>query len=191
MDRARRVRPTVGSLEPVPTTTAAAPEPGSRSVLDPMHPFTTAQAIAAGIDPGSLRGRRYRRLSKGKYVSSQRRPSALLDAESALLGHPAEAVATHTTAARVFRLPVPDDAVDHVGVSHPSGRRRRSGVRSHVVSPRTKVVVVAGVRLSSPMDVFVQLADQLLLVELVVVGECPRRQVLVLPRAARCLLLRL
>jgi very-short-patch-repair endonuclease len=136
-----------------------------------MHPFTTAQAIAAGMDPRTLRGRRYRRLAKGKYVSSQRRPSALLDAESALLGHPPAAVATHTTAARVYRLPVPDDPVDHVGVSHPSDRRRRSDVRSHVVSPRTRVVVVRGVRLSSPLDVFVQLADLLPLVELVVVGD--------------------
>ena len=151
---------------------SAAPDPSNPSDLDVRHPFTTAQALAAGITQSQLRGSDFRRLSKGKYVSVARRPSALLEAEAALLGHPGRAVASHTTAARAFDLPVPDDPEWHVGVMHPDDRRRRSGVRSHVISPRTRVISLKGVPVAAPMDVFVQLAGVLTLVDLVVVGDC-------------------
>lgn len=139
--------------------------------LDTSHPFTTAQATAAGITATQLRGRRYRKLAKGKYVSAERRPSALLDAEAALLGHAPQAIATHGTAARVYGMPVPHDPDQHVGVLDAADRRRRLGVRCHVVAPATRVVELRGVRLAAPADVFIQLASTLPLVELVVVGD--------------------
>jgi very-short-patch-repair endonuclease len=118
-----------------------------------------------------LRSRTYRKLAKGKYVAAERRPSAVLDAEAALLGHGPRAVATHTTAARVYRMPVPHDTSEHVGVLGPADRRRRLGVRSHVVAPGTRVLEIRGVRIAAPADVFIQLASMLPLVELVVVGD--------------------
>jgi very-short-patch-repair endonuclease len=154
----------------------AAPEPTDESELDTMRPFTTAQALAAGIEASRLRGPEFRRLSKGKYVSSLRRPSALLDAEAALLGHPPRACGTHSTAARAYRMPVPHDPEAHVGVVDPLDRRRRAGVRSHVIAPTTRVVVLKGVPLASPADVFIQMADSLPLVELVVIGDFIVRQ---------------
>ena len=155
-------------------SSAAVPEP--IPALDTMHPFTTAQALAAGIDPSRLRRREFRRLAKGKYVSSQRRPSALLDAQAALLGHPPSAMATHTTAARVYGMPVPHDVNLHVGVTDPLDRRRRKGVHSHVVARTTRVLEHRDVRIAAPADVYVQLAAMLPLVELVVVGDYIVRQ---------------
>jgi hypothetical protein len=146
------------------------------SGLDLLHPFTTAEALAAGIAPGRLRGREFRRLAKGKYVSARRRLDAVLEAEAALLGHPPDAFVTHTTAARLYRMPVPHDTEAHVGVLHGHQRRRRTGVRSHVVASDTAVVEWKGVRVSSPAYVFLQLAEVLSLVELVVQGDYLVRQ---------------
>ena len=144
--------------------------------LDTCHPFTTAQAIAAGISPSRLRGSEFRRLSKGKFVAATRRPSAVLDAEAALLGHPPDAFASHTTAAKVYQMPVPHDAYEHVSVHDPASRRRRAGVLSHVAAPETVVITHQGVRLADPAHVFLGLAATLQLVDLVVVGDYIARQ---------------
>ena len=145
--------------------------PSAPSAFDPMHPFTTAEAVAAGIPPSRLRGSTYRRLAKGKYVAARRVRDAFLDAEAALLGHPEEAFVCHVTAARLYGMPVPHDTQEHVAVLAPEQRRRRSGVRSHVAAPGTRVVLFRGVRATAPVDVFVQLAETLPLVELVVQGD--------------------
>src|SRR3954453_144458 len=144
--------------------------------LDTCHPFTTAQALAAGINASRLRGQEFRRLSKGKYVDTTRRPSAVLDAEAALLGHPRDAFASHTTAAKVYQMPVPHDAYEHVSVLDPALRRRRAGVLSHVAAPETVVITYRGVRLADPAHVFVALGATLSLVDLVVVGDYIARQ---------------
>lgn len=68
-------------------------------------------------------------------------------------------------------MPVPVETCEHVGVLLPGQRRRRLGVRSHVVPPETRVLVVEGVRLADPVSTFVQLTSRLPLVELVVVGD--------------------
>ncbi len=165
MDERRRGGPFPGSVR------AMVGQPVEAPALDTLHPFTTAQAAAAGIAPGRLRSREFRRLAKGKYVSARRRPDAVLAAEAALLGHPPEAFVTHSTAARLYGMPVPPDTVAHVGVFDGDRRRRRSDVRSHVVAADTEVVVWRGVRTSSPAYVFIQLAETLPLVELVVQGD--------------------
>lgn len=144
--------------------------------LDTGHPFTTAQALAAGISTSRLRGSEFRRLSKGKYVDATRRPSAVLDAEAALLGHPADAFASHTTAAKVYQMPVPPDAYEHVSVLDPASRRRRAGVLSHVAAPETVVITHRGVRLADPAHVLLALGATLSLVDLVGVGDYIARQ---------------
>jgi very-short-patch-repair endonuclease len=127
--------------------------------------------VAAGIDPGRLRSREFRRLAKGKYVSSARAEDRSLHVEAALLGHSSEAFASHWTAARFYRFPVSLDPGDDVSVLDPALRRRRTGVRSHVVPAETQVLRYDGVCVASPAYVLVQLAAYLPLVELVVIGD--------------------
>jgi very-short-patch-repair endonuclease len=146
----------------------SAPAP---SPLDTSRPFTTAQACAAGLDPRQLRGRDFRRLAKGKYVAASRPDDRFLHTEAVLLGHPSKAFASHWTAARFYRFPVSLDPGDDVSVLDPAERRRRTGVRSHVVPAETQVLEYDGVRIASPAYVFLQLAAHLPLVELVVVGD--------------------
>jgi len=146
--------------------------PAVTDQLDPLHPFTTAQALAAGIPASRLRGKEFRRLSKGKVgLCATKTPSAVLDAEAALLGHPAGAFASHTTAADLYGMPVPNDPVERVSVFGPEQRRPRHGVHCHVAVTGVRVRVVEGVRVADPAHVFIQLAGSLSLVDLVVVGD--------------------
>ena len=146
------------------------------SALDTSRPFTTTQALAAGITAKQLRSRAYRRLAKGKYVSAQRAIDALLHAESALLGHPEEAFVSHTTAARVYHLPVPEDPVLHVSVFEPGRRRARQGTCCHVAAKETQVLTFRGIRIAAPAYVFLELASTLTLVDMVVLGDAMVRK---------------
>jgi hypothetical protein len=139
--------------------------------LDVTRPFTRAQAIAAGIDVRLLRGAGFRSVCHGVYVSSTRRHDPLLGVEAALVVHPPEAFASHVSAARVYNIPVPTYAEEHVSVLHEDDRRRRRGVACHIASPATRVVTFKGVRVSAPANTFIELASMLTLVDLVIAGD--------------------
>lgn len=138
--------------------------------FDTRRPFTRVDALAAGISPRQLRGSRFRRIFTGVYVDARVRDDPLVRAEAALLLHPATAYASHLTAARIRRLPVPTHPDEHVTVRRPEDRTKRSGIRCHVGRP-TELVRVRGVLVSGPHQLYVELASVLSLVDLVVVGD--------------------
>jgi hypothetical protein len=87
-------------------------------------------------------------LSRGVYHSSRAPDEPLSRARAALLVHPARAVATHFSAAPIRGVPV----------SRPEDRQRH-GLRCHVAAlAHADVVVVDGVRSSSPPRMLVVLA---------------------------------
>lgn len=139
--------------------------------LDTHRPFTRADAIAAGIDPRLLRGKRFRKIFKGVYISADLPPSPLHRVEAAVILHPRGAFATHVSAARVYGVPVPGLAEEHVGVFDARDRRRRTDIRSHVVPSGTPVTTHRGIPVSMPVPLFIQLASLLSLVDLVIVGD--------------------
>jgi very-short-patch-repair endonuclease len=140
--------------------------------FDPMRPFTRAQAIAAGITDRQLRGPRYVQLLGGYYISSSVPDLSLERTRAALLVHPPGAVATHFSSARLRKVPISSDAVEHVTVARADDRRHRHGLRCHVAAiAAEQVEVVDGIRISAPLQMFVELASALPLVELVVVGD--------------------
>jgi hypothetical protein len=138
--------------------------------LDVRRPFTTAQAAAAGLDASALRRAEFQRLFRGVHVHSSVPRTQLLLVEAALLLHPSSAFASHTSAARAYGVPVPSSSTVHVGVRAEKDRRRRDGIRHHV-APDVVVLVHRGLRVSAPLEVFVELAELLDLVDLVVVGD--------------------
>ena len=138
--------------------------------LETRRPFTRADALAAGITPKQLRGSRFRRIFTGVYIDARVPDHPLIRAEAALLLHPPGSVASHSTAARAYGLPVPQDPLTHVRVRNPVDRRRRDGIRCHV-GASTDVVTIGGVRVSGAHAMFVELASMLSLVDLVVVGD--------------------
>ncbi len=139
--------------------------------LDIRRPFTYAEAVAAGITPYAMRGSNFRKVYRGVYVHTSMPDHPLIRVRAALLIHPPDAFASHVSAARVHRVPVPTLPDEHISVFDEKDRRRRSGIRNHVAAPDTPVTVVNGDRVSEPDQMFVELAGILNLVDLVVVGD--------------------
>ncbi|MGC0142999.1 MULTISPECIES: endonuclease domain-containing protein [unclassified Pseudactinotalea] len=139
--------------------------------LDRTRPFTVRQALAAGVTPASLKNpRHYRRLFRGVYVGAEANVDLQTRARAALLLHPSGAVASHTTAAALQRIPVPIDADVHVTVLKESHRRRRPGLHSHLRT-EARGRVVDGVPCSWGAQLFTELAQKLQLVDLVIAGD--------------------
>lgn len=138
--------------------------------LDPCAPFTRQQALAAGIPRRALYGAAYRQLHTGIFISRATEVTPVVLAKAALLPFGSDAHASHATAARVWRLPIPVLPDEHVTVIDRKQRRSRAGIRCHWTN-RCEVVSVDGARISSLPQTFVELATLIHLVDLVVVGD--------------------
>jgi hypothetical protein len=139
--------------------------------LDLRRPFTRADALAAGISPAQLRGSRFRRIFRGVYIQAPVPDHPLIRVRAALVIHPPSAFASHASAARVYDVPLPTLPEEHVSVFAAKDRRSRPGIRNHVAPEDADVLTVRGLRVSSPEGMFVELAEVLSLVDLVVVGD--------------------
>jgi very-short-patch-repair endonuclease len=135
------------------------------------RPFRRADAVAAGVSPSALRGANFRQLFHGVYVHASVHAHPLVRVLAALALHPPSAFASHASAARVYDAPLPTIPEEHVSVFDAKDRRRRTGIRNHVVPAGTQVVEVRGVRVSAVPQMFVELGGLLGLVDLVVVGD--------------------
>ena len=138
--------------------------------FDPQQPFCRSAGLDHGLTDKVLRGPGYRQLFRGVLVSATAPPTPLQRVRGALVLQRPEAWASHVSAARVKGAPVPTVADEHVSVPRQELRRHHRGVRCHVGDP-TGVVVEHGVRVSGDVEMFVELAGLLGLVDLVVVGD--------------------
>ncbi len=134
------------------------------------QPFTRAQALNAGLDLTTLRRPRYRTLFRGIYVSADIPDSPALIAQALLLLVGPAGFVSHTSAARVYGVPLPTAPGEHVSVTDPRDRRRRQGVTTHVC-PKPHLRLMGGLAISAPEQLFVELAATLPLVDLVVAGD--------------------
>lgn len=144
--------------------------------FDPRVPFTPKQARAAGLGRDVLLGSGFHRVMHGLYVSADvpitldLRARALLD----LLDD--DAHLSHHTAAGLWGLWVPDTADLHVCrargrrhsrldvVTHSCRHHGDERVAGHITTRK-------GLSLSNPVQCFLELADELSLVDLVVLGD--------------------
>lgn len=138
--------------------------------FDPREPFPRFRALDAGIPRASVDSHAFRRLLHGIIVSADVPDSAVLRVKAALACYFDDAFASHASAARVWQVPVQTRPGEHVTVGDDAHRLRRAGVTTH---RRTDAAVAVrhGVRVSVLTDLFVELADELSLVELVVAGD--------------------
>lgn len=150
------------------------------SDLDARHPFLRRTALDAGVTPKKLRGPGYRCVLAGIYVSAATVVTPLVRVRAALLPYGDVAWASHASAARVYDLPIPTIADEHVSVRRAGLRRRHRGVKAHV-GRHGETRVVDGVRVSGPLLLFVEMAAVLGLVDLVVLGDAMVRRRLVTP----------
>ena len=141
-------------------------------MLDDHVPFTRGEARASGISDRRLRGREFRRILFGHYLPADVTPQPIHTVRAALRCHPRGAVATHFSSAKLLGAPVPDHPEEHVTVRDPKDRRRRHGLRCPALAiDEADVRLMAGVRVSAPCRMFVELARYLNLVELVALGD--------------------
>ncbi len=138
--------------------------------FDPTQPFLRADGLEHGLTEKAMRGPGYRRLFRNVLVASTTPPTALQRVKGALVLQCEQAWASHASAARVKGAPIPTIADEHVSVWHQKLRRHHRGIRCHV-GDSTGVVVEKGVRVSSDVQMFIELGGQLTLVDLVVVGD--------------------
>ncbi|MGH8967637.1 MAG: hypothetical protein ACRDXB_20240, partial [Actinomycetes bacterium] len=139
--------------------------------IDLRRPFTRAAALRAGVNPRALRGPNFRTIFRGVYIHSSVPPHPFHRIAAALLIHPSGAVISHLSGARLYALPVPYGAEEHVTVFAEADRRRRPEIRNHIAPSGREVAQVGGVRVSAPHDLFIELAGILGLVDLVVAGD--------------------
>lgn len=140
-------------------------------MLDRPHgePFTRAIALQRGVTPRQLAGPRFQRVFRGVYIPAGAPVSDLVLAKAALLLHPPGARISHHTAAQLYGLPVPQTADVHVSVPVAGNRRATAGVRSRLCPGST--IIHRGMPVSSPVQLFTELAGLLSLVDLVVLGD--------------------
>ena len=151
-------------------------------MLDVRRPFTRTDALAAGFTAKQLRGSRFRRLFQGVYIDARIPDHPLIRAQAVLLVHPPTAMVSHHTAALVYRLPVQRDVREHVTVPTAQDRSERTEIACHV-GPTDSATFVDGARVPSPEQLFLQLAELLSLVDLVVVGDAMVRRKMTTPSA--------
>jgi very-short-patch-repair endonuclease len=148
--------------------------------LETRRPFTRTDALAAGITAKQLRGSRFRRIFRGVYIEARIPDHPLIRSQASLVLHPPTAFASHVSAGRIYRVPLPTSPHEHVTVRSKSERCTVDGIRCHVATPPDdEVTTVGGVRVSRPARMFVELASILSLVDLVVVGDALLRLSLV------------
>jgi hypothetical protein len=141
-----------------------------QSDFDPRQPFTRAQGLAAGLTRRQLAGPGFRQLLHGIHVAATVPWTPELRTAAALVPFGDGAFASHCSAARVHDAPVPGCPSEHVTVGAPAERRTRAGIVCHV---REDAVVrqVRGIAVTDLAELFVELAAELDLVDLVVVGD--------------------
>ena len=141
-----------------------------RRPFNRREPFPRFRALQSGLPRSLVDSPAFRRLLHGVIVDADVPDSALLRVKAALACFFDDAFASHASAARVWRIPVQTRPGEHVTVPHDAHRLRRTGVTCHH-RPHAEVAVVRGARVSILTDLFVELAEELSLVELVVAGD--------------------
>ena len=140
--------------------------------LDTRSPFTRAEARAAGIACAALAGPRFKKLFYDLYVEAAVEATAELRGRAILKTCATGSFLSHHTAAEFWGGCVPAQPLTHVTSPHGTWRCRRAGTMGHEVSsPPAAVVVRRGLRVSSPEQTFIDMAGELSLVDLVVLGD--------------------
>lgn len=137
--------------------------------IDVTEPFTTKDALAAGITRSELASTRYRTIVRGVHVVATG-CDVWAEARAALMVAAVDsAFVSHHLAARVWGGVVPDTPYLHVSVPPGVKRRRRDGVTVH--HSGRQAARFRQLPVTTPADTFLDLAAHLHLVDLVVLGD--------------------
>lgn len=133
-----------------------------------FEPLTYREALAAGITPGRLRGPGFRRLFTNVYVDARAEVDLALRARAALKLAPEGAVTSRHTAAALVGGVAPSTPEVHLTL--PTGRLRVAGIDARRGALTAKARW-RGIPVSSAEDTFTDIAADLGLVDLIVLGD--------------------
>ncbi len=148
------------------------PLPG---VLVELSVFTRSEALAAGLEPSGLRRRSIVCIGKSVHANADADPTSVQLASTVARGLLHDAWVSHTTAALVHKLWLPsglDVTIPHVSRPRRAGRPRARGVKGHAANVTDdEIMLVDGVRTSTPARVWLELANMLSLDDLIILGD--------------------
>ncbi|MGH3384620.1 MAG: DUF559 domain-containing protein [Nocardioidaceae bacterium] len=141
--------------------------------VDLKLPVTPTDLRRAGLDERRLRTTEFRPVFYGVHVLAGVRDSTLLRARAAMRITDPSAFISHVTAAELHDLCPPDRAGTDVSTPRGISRPQVDGINAHQANPAATVVLRDGIRVSSPVQAFLDLAgvQGVGLVDLVVVGD--------------------
>ena len=151
-----------------------APTPLPKDLLS--RPFTRAEAAALGVSDRVLAGQRFRHPHRGIYVPSHLQDTVLLRATAASLALPRAAAFSHTTAAELRRLPVPESSALHACVPVGEVVPDIAGVIGHEGLLEEHVTLLGALRVVTGCRTFLDLAPELGLTDLVILGDAVARR---------------
>jgi len=144
--------------------------PSRGPALDTTRPFTRSEALNQGLTDHDLSSASFVRLFRNVYVDRQTTRTLPLRAEGALRVAPPTAMASHHTAALLWGGTVPRQSAIHLTV--PAGHDCRvDGIHTHRYLSVERPVLHRGLRVTSPERTVCDLARQLDLLELVILGD--------------------
>lgn len=147
------------------------PRAAPDDALDTRTPFTRAAGLKAGLTDRQLRSSRFTRLLDGVYLSSDVALSPAVMVQALHLIAPPGSFVSHASAARWLGCPLPPLPEEHITVPTRGRRFRRSGVRCHVARGGETFHKAPVGHVATTAQCFVDLASQLTLVDLVIVGD--------------------
>jgi Protein of unknown function (DUF559) len=140
--------------------------------FNPRHPFSRAEARAAGLTPQMLLSKRFHKIFWDAYVSRDVPITPLLRAKAVIRLVPSGSYISHHTAAEMWGAAVPADGVTHVTLPSAHRRQVRQGVRSHYRKHSAQTTFRKGLPISTPEQTFLDLAAAGVgLVDLVVAAD--------------------
>ncbi|ANS77547.1 hypothetical protein SGUI_0151 [Serinicoccus hydrothermalis] len=137
--------------------------------FDPREPFLWHTGRQHGLSDRRLRSGEFVRLGYGVYLSADVTVDALIEAKAAVLVGGPHSFASHHQAAKLWGGVVPQSDLLHSSVPGRSSRTERRDARAHASqrAPRR----FRGLSVTTPEDTFLDLADRLGLVDLVVLAD--------------------
>lgn len=155
------------TTEPSPTPADGVDQPASKRPL-PAGFITRAAAVAAGQTSWRFR-QQHRRLFHGVHAANDDPVEEHRLWQAALAIAPPGSYLSHHSAARLFGGVVPDDPDAHV--TCPGARTKAKGIAAHRAKQAQQVTTRRGLRTTTALQTFLDLAQALPLVELVVLGD--------------------
>lgn len=120
--------------------------------LDLTRPFTRATALAAGISASALRSHRFQRIFRNVYFDASVRIDQRTRTEAALLLSKETAFASHSSAARLYGVPLPTLPDEHVTATPNDLRLHCAASRLHRAEPARRAAAYVRDRVGSPME---------------------------------------